>query len=406
MALLGIRMPEAVYPNVVLIIPLNETKVHMLTQDQFRSYFEVAGKRLFFNHAAYSPISKPVVNAVNAYFEQRQVGNPLSWNIAVDHMESLRSNYGQLVGAPAERIAHMPNTVAGINVLANGLEWQPGDHIILYEDEFPSNVMPFLNLQDRGVEVEFIKAPDGRVTVELFEAVMRPQTRLISISSVQYLTGFQADLKKLSDLCHSHNILFSVDAIQSVGIVPTDVIELGIDFMAVGGHKWMMSPLGTGFLYVTEELQSQLKLASRGYMAHVNPMDFGNFEQELTPHAQRFELGAFNAPGMVGAETATGLLLECGIDSIFRHVRKLIGQFEWGLEELPYHVMYDFAENEMSGICMFTHDEKSKNEEIFNLLAEAGVNISLRGGGLRMAPHYYNTLDEVDQLLTLLKDSA
>ncbi|MCF7922676.1 MAG: aminotransferase class V-fold PLP-dependent enzyme [Candidatus Marinimicrobia bacterium] len=378
----------------------------MIAQEQFRSYFDVVGKRLFFNHAAYSPLSRPVVSAINEYFEHRQAGDPLSWSIAEAHMEGLRSNYAKLLGTTSERIAHMTNTVSGVNVLANGLDWQRGDHILLYRDEFPSNVMPFLNLREQGVEVEFITAPDGRVTPELFQAALRPQTRLISISSVQYLTGYRADLKALSELCHSRDITFSVDAIQSVGVIPTDVISSGIDFMAVGGHKWMMSPLGTGFLYLTEELQSKLKLVHRGYMGHINPVDFGNFEQELSPHARRFELGAFNASGMVGAEKATGLLLECGMDSIFRHVRSLINQFVWGLEELPYQIMYQFEEDEQSGICMFSHNDVSRNESIFQKLAESGVNISLRGEGLRFAPHYYNNLDEVDQFLNLLKRHA
>ena len=395
------RSLAVAYPNAVSLHSPNsdEQGKKMITQEQFRSYFDVVGQRLLFNHAAYSPISRPVVNAINGFFEHRQMGNPLSWNIAVDHMEGLRSNYGKLIGAPAGRIAHMVNTVSGINVLANGLDWKSGDHILLYVDEFPANVMPFLNLKDRGVEVEFITAPDGRVTPELFEAALKPQTKLISISSVQYLTGFRADLKILSELCHSRNIIFSVDAIQSVGVVPTDVTSLGIDFMAVGGHKWMMSPLGTGFLYVTEALQARLKLVHRGYMGHVNPMDFGNFEQELTPDARRFELGAFNASGIVGAEKATGLLLECGVENIFRHVRKLISQFEWGLKELPYRIMYEFEADEQSNICMFTHTEVSRNESIFQELSDSGVNISLRGGGLRFAPHYYNTQGEIEQFL-------
>jgi cysteine desulfurase/selenocysteine lyase len=378
----------------------------MITQEQFRSFFSVAGKRLFFNHAAYSPLSKPVVNAMDEFLEHRQMGNPLSWSIAEGHMEGLRENYGKLVGAPASRIAHMANTVSGINVLANGLDWKSGDHILLYVDEFPSNVMPFLNLKDKGVQVEFISAPDGRITPELFEAVLKPQTRLISISSVQYLTGFRADLKAFSQLCHDRNILFSVDAIQSVGVIPTDVIASGVDFMAVGGHKWMMSPLGTGFLYVTEEVQARLKTAQRGYMGHVNPVDFGNFSQDLSPDARRFELGAFNASGMAGAEKATELLLECGLDSIFRHVRKLIGQFEWGLETIAFEKMYKFEDHEQSSISMFSHNDPTKNEAIFRKLSEAGVNISLRGGGLRLAPHYYNTSDEVDKILELLKKTA
>ncbi len=375
----------------------------MITQTQFRSYFDVAGQRLFLNHAAYAPLSRPVVQAINNFFDHRQQGNPSQWSIAEEHMEGLRQNYGQLVGSPSERIALMANTVTGINVLATGLNWQPGDHILLYADEFPANVMPFLNLRERGVEVEFLKQ-DERVTPELFEAAIRPQTRLISVSSVQYLTGYHADLKALAELCHSRDILFSVDAIQSVGVIPTDVLDLGVDFMAVGGHKWMMSPLGTGFLYVTEALQSQLKLTYRGYMGHVNPDDYGNFDQELSPDARRFELGAFNASGIVGAEKATELLLECGLKKIFSHVRKLLNRFETGLHKTSFELMYDFSDTEVSGICMFTHSDTSCNQSVFDELLAARVNISLRGGGLRIAPHYYNTLDEIDQLLAILKE--
>ncbi len=375
----------------------------MITQEQFRAYFDVTGQRLYFNHAAYSPLSRPVVHAMNEYFEHRQMGNPATWGIAEGHMEGLRRNYGELVGAPAERIAHMANTVLGVNVLANGLDWKPGDHILLYADEFPSNVMPFLNLKSQGVEVELLDAPDGRVTAELFESAIKPQTRLISVSSVQYLTGYRADLKALSDLCHSKNILFSVDAIQSIGVIPADVVDLGIDFMAVGGHKWMMSPLGSGFLYVTEELQSRLKSAYRGYMGHVTPMDFGNFEQELSPDARRFELGAFNAPSIVGAEKATELLLASGVESIYSHVRKLIDQFVWGLNELPFKPVYDFTDAEVSGICLFTHEDSEKNQAVFDQLTAQKVNLSLRGGGLRIAPHYYNSQEEVEQLLSLLE---
>ncbi len=378
----------------------------MITQDQFRSHFEVAGQRLFFNHAAYAPLSRPVVQAMNEYFEHRQSGNPAAWNIAEQHMESLRSNYGQLIGAPPERIGIMANTVSGVNVLASGLDWQAGDHILLYIDEFPANVMPFLNLREKGVEVEFLKTVGARVTPELFEDAIRPSTRLISVSSVQYLTGYRTDLKVLAELCHSHDILFSVDAIQSTGVIPTDVISLGVDFMAVGGHKWMMSPLGTGFLYVTEDVQAKLKSVYRGYMGHVNPNDYGNFEQALSPDARRFELGAFNAPSIVGAEKATQLLLDCGLANIHKHVRNLIQQFESGLTETSFEPIYNFSESESSGIYLFTHPDSSKNQAFFDHLTAAKVNLSLRGGGLRIAPHYYNTSEEIDQLLAILKEVA
>ncbi|MCF7823213.1 MAG: aminotransferase class V-fold PLP-dependent enzyme [Candidatus Marinimicrobia bacterium] len=373
-----------------------------ISQKEFRSFFEVTNHRLYFNHAAFSPLSKPVVQAMDAFFDVRQKGDPKSWSVAESHVEGLRENYGKLIGAPASRIAHMSNTVTGVNVLANGLDWHAGDHVLLYADEFPSNVMPFLNMREKGVEIEFLRSIDSRVSVDLFAKAIRPETRLISVSSVQYLTGYYANLKQLSELCQAHNILFSVDAIQSVGIIPVNVIDMGIDFMAVGGHKWMMSPLGTGFLYVTENLQAQLKLAFRGYMGHENPGDYGNFEQKLSTDARRYELGAFNAAAMVGAEKATELLLGCGIEAIYKHVGTLIGHLKDGLRSTPFIPMYDFPEHERSGIFMFTHNDPTQNQTVFEKLTAEGVNISLRGGGIRFSPHYYNSLGEVDELISLL----
>ena len=375
----------------------------MISQTEFRSFFEVAGERLFFNHAAYAPLSRPVIQAMDAFFRHRSQGDPASWSIAEEHVEGLRTNYAKLIHTKPDRISIMQNTVTGINVLASGLDWQVGDHILLYRDEFPSNVMPFLNLQERGVEVEFIHAPGGRLSVECFEAAMKPRTRLISISSVQYLTGYRSDLKAMATLCHEQGALCSVDAIQSVGVIPTDVEDLGIDFMAVGGHKWLMSPLGSGFLYLTEALQARLNPAYRGYMGHSNPADYSNFEQALSPAARRYELGAFNAPSIVGAHKATELLLGCGIQAIHMHVRNLIRQFEWGLTELPFQGLYAFSEAESSGIFMFSHTNQKLNKAVFDYLSSRRVNISLRGNGLRLAPHYYNTIDEIEELLTLLR---
>jgi len=375
---------------------------HMLTQEKFRGFFDVAGERLFLNHAAYAPLSRPVIQAMNAFFDHRRLGNPSAWAIAEEHMEGLRENFGKLINSPSERIALMQNTVTGLNVLASGLTWNRGDHILLYEHEFPSNVMPFLNLREQGVEVEFVKAADHRLLPECFENALRPNTRLVSVSSVQYLTGYRADLKQIAELCHANGTLVSVDGIQSLGVIPEDVMNTEIDFLAVGGHKWLMAPLGAGFLYLTEALQSQLKLGFRGYMGHVNPVDYDNFEQPLSPHARRYELGAFNAPSIVGAQRSTELLLECGIKHIHQHVRSLIHQFEWGLAETEFNAMYSFDELESSGICMFTHQDPNKNKAVFEYLSSKKVNISLRGNGLRLAPHYYNNGAEIDQLLDLL----
>jgi len=376
----------------------------MISQSEFRSHFEALGDRLYFNHAAYAPLSKPVLDTMNQYLEVRQKGDPQTWAVAVEHWDGLREKYARLVGTQASRIAMMGNTVSGINVLATGLQWKAGDHILLYQDEFPANVMPFYNLQKQGVELEFIPATDGRVTADAFESRLRKTTRLISVSSVQYLTGYQADLKAISHLCQQRDIIFSVDAIQSLGVIPTNVDDLGIDFLSAGGHKWMMSPLGAGFLFVTEALQARLEVANRGYMGHVDPEDYGNFDQALSPDARRFEMGAPNAPSIVGADMAVGLLLDCGIENIHAHVRSLLRQLESGLSDTSFRPLYTFDEEESSGIFMFSHEDADRNMEIFKTLTEQKVNISSRGGGLRFAPHYYNSVEEVDRFLNMLSD--
>ncbi len=375
----------------------------MISQEQFRQQFDVNRHRLYFNHAAYAPMSRSVVRAMSDYFQVRLEGEPNAWGYVVERYEGLRSNFASLVNAEPDRVAIVANTVVGINVLATGLDWQAGDRIILYEKEFPANVLPFTNLKGSGVEVDFISDREGRVDVQLFEAALTSRTRLVSISSVQWLTGYRADLKALSELCHARGILLCVDGIQSVGAIPMDVDHSGIDMLVAGGHKWQMSPLGTGLLYLTEELQERLKMGAMGYMGKVDPEDYLNFNQPLSPHARRYEMGAFPAPSIIGAQIATKLLLEAGIENIQSHLRALLHQFRKGLTDIPYRCRYEFDDHESAGILIFGHQDSRRNPEVYDKMVAAGVNLSLRDGWLRLSPHYFINADDVSKLLDILE---
>lgn len=377
-----------------------------MTQAEFRSHFEAAKNRLYFNHAAYSPMSRPVADAMQVYQEKRVAGDADCWPYAIENLEALRKNFAGLVGTQTERIAVVANTVVGINVLATGLDWKPGDRVLIYENEFPANVLPFTNLASKGVEVDFISDVNGRLGPEHLEAALTEHTRVLAISSVQWLTGFRADLKALSEICHSRGILLSVDGIQSVGAFPMDIEEFGIDFLAAGGHKWLMCPMGTGLMYVTEELQERLAVGQMGYWGKVDVEDFLNFEQPLSTKARRFETGCIPSPTIVGARAATDLLLAAGTEVISKHIGGLLKLFRDGIKNLPFGCKYDFTETEEAGILIFGHDDPKRNSQINEQLISHGVDISPRGGWLRLAPHYYNNADDVRNLIGILSSIA
>jgi len=374
-----------------------------LSQSEFRRQFTSVQKRLFFNHAAVSPIPRAAIERIRHFTQLRQEGSPDYWPQVVEMLGNVRRNYAHLVGSIPQRIALVTSTTHGINLLAAGLDWHPGDRILITRGEFPANVLPFRNLAYRGVEVDFLEIPDLAVTPEILEQALTPRTRLFSISAVQFLTGFKADLKALAQVCHQYDVLFAVDGIQGVGVYPFNVEAWGVDFLACGGHKWLFSPLGAGFVYLTEELQSRLHPVFTGLQGLEDPQNFLAYDQPLAESARRFETGAYNALALAGSESSTKLLLASGLESIQKHINALVDYFQELLTETSFAPCYSFPPEHRAGIFYFTHAEKPElNPQVHQYLMEKGVVLSLRGGNLRLSPHYWNTRDEIERLIELL----
>jgi selenocysteine lyase/cysteine desulfurase len=211
-------------------------------------------------------------------------------------------------------------------------------------------------------------------------------------------------LQSFSTLCHAKGIIFCLDAIQSLGAIPMDVTKLGVDFLSAGAYKWMMAPIGTGFLYLTDEMQEMLEVAGLGYMGTQNPEEYKDLDQPLHADARRFEVGAFPTPGVAGARAALDLILNCGIENVQLHIDNLIHRFKTGLEFTEFLPLYSFSKEERSGIFMFTHKDMEKNSEICDNLDARNVNIALRDGVLRFSPHYHNSAEQVDKFLEMLSD--
>lgn len=372
----------------------------MTETENYRHYFPHLSRQIYLNHAAISPVNSRARQAVEEFLSLRMETNIEFWPEALEQKQRLKELIGKLIHASPENIALAPNTSAGLNILALGLDWKPGDRILLNNFEFPANVIPFLNLQQRGVEVDFVSHRDGRLEPEDFEAKIHPCTRLLSISFVEFLNGFRNDLSRFSRLCRERNIIFAVDAIQGVGALQMDVEKMGIDFLAAGGHKWLMWPAGTGFAYISPRIFEQLHPAQAGWLSLQTPWNFFDYRQPFAPDAGRFEPGSFNTMGIVAATASLKMMLEIGPAAIEKRVLENTDYLIGKLQQAGYRLFTDVRLPHRSGIVSFFHP---RAEELFHFLKNNRITVSLREGAIRVSPHFYNNRQDLDQFLDAVK---
>ena len=355
---------------------------------------------IYLNHAAVSPMSNRVRQALEHFMDHRQVANIEFWPNGLEEKQALKADLAKLLHLPAEQFAIVPNTSTGLNILAQGLSWKPGDRILLNNFEFPANVYPFLNLERKGVVVDFVPHRDGRILLEDIEAAIRPETRLLSISFVEFLNGFKNDLYAIGELCKQHNIWFAVDGIQGIGVQTLDVTAAGIDFLAVGGQKWLMWPLGTAFIWISKRLFPHLHPAFLGWLAVEDSWNFFDYRMDLLPDAGRFEPGTMNVMGIIGARAAMQPFLELGIETIEQHLLQLTDYLADELQAMGFSLLSDRSAKHRSQIVTFRTDN---GEALFQALQKHNIRVSLREGNIRVSPHFYNTREEIDQFLQVLK---
>ena len=369
--------------------------------EDYRSLFPITKKMIYLNHAATSPLSTKVIEAIEEHFHQRSTTIVENWDFVLDKIEELRTLLAKLIRTDSSRIALVHNTSHGLNIVASGLEWKEGDEILIPEGEFPANVFPFLNLRRKGVKIKLVPTPSGGLEPETLLSAITPVTKLLSVSFVEFLSGYKTDLKTIGKICQDHGIIFVVDAIQGLGAIPLDVIDCGIDALACGGHKWLMFPQGVGFLYITKELQDKIQQSHLGWMSVENPEDFLNYNQKLSPDARRFECGCLNSAGIIGATVSLAMLLEIGQDIIYQHLISLISRLIEGLEERGFRIFTNKDLEKRSGIVTFYPKDKSKSERLFNFFEENSIGVSIREEMIRISPHFYNTLEEMNLVLDI-----
>jgi selenocysteine lyase/cysteine desulfurase len=384
-----------------------------MTNDQFtnppipnlaelRALFPVTQCYAYLNHAAVAALPTPVVEAMNGYVSKRSLVGSEALGDLDERVEGVRRLAARFVGAHRDEVVFTGSVSHGLNIVAAGLDWQPGDNMLCAETEFPANVYPWTNLRRRGVEVRFVPARDNRIVVDDVAARIDRRTRLLAISFVEFGTGYRNDLDALATLCHERGALLCVDGIQGLGALALDVSRTPVDFLATQAAKWLLGPIGAGFLYVRRGLLTRLDPVMSGWRSVVDPDDYYRYDSPLCDTGARFEPGSPNAVGLLGLEAALELLLAVGLDRIEARILALTDHLIAGLQARGCQITTPIDHRrERSGIVCFRQAANSP-AALAERLCAAGVIISLRGDVIRISPHFYNTEEEVERLLEAL----
>ena len=358
--------------------------------NELRSHFPHVFHQVYLNHAAVSPLSRPVRTAIDEHITEREgagKGSIQNFESVQPIMKRAKRRIADVIGAEVPQVEFVTNTSSALNVLCKGLNWSEGDRVAIPHESFPTNVYPFMNLRTEGVQVDFVPTEEGAYTVEDVAEVLRPETRLLSVSWVHYLSGFRADLQAIGELCRQHDVLFCVDAIQGLGALSLDVGNAGVDFLAAGGHKWLMATQGIGILYCTDELQQRLQPPTGWLHGPVDWEHLDEYEWVFHEDARRFRTGTLNAIGIRALDAALGLYRKVGPETCEEQILHLTERLTEGLEHRGLS-RYGSADPEhASGIVTVAPDAP---EALFEHLQSHDITTALRNRKLRFAPSYYN----------------
>jgi cysteine desulfurase/selenocysteine lyase len=316
-------------------------------------------------------------------------------------VEIFRAEFAEFIGAPAGSIAMTPNTATGITTVARGLPWRAGESVVVPEIEFPSVVLPWRLLEPLGVKVRLVSCPDGRVTPARVFSACDWTTRAVALSWVQFSNGYRADLTAIGDECRRRRILLVVDGMQGVGVLPIDVSALPVDALAGQSYKWLLAPHGVGWLYVRPEVTDRIAPLTAGRRTLTKCADLVGHDFTTHSDARRFESGVPNLQGIVGALSSLRFLRNAGMDTVSTRVAALTARLFNGLLRRGHTMLTPDQGDDRSGIVVFRPCQEDV-ETCQARLAEAGVVSSMRHGGVRLSPHFYNTEDDVDRALAAL----
>jgi selenocysteine lyase/cysteine desulfurase len=370
-----------------------------------RKLFPITGHQTFLAHAGVAPLPRATADTLKQVAEKQTISQE-DENF-LRHVEAIRKVGARLINASSDEVALLGPTSLGLNLVALGLAWAPGDEVVFYPEDYPANVYPWLALEEKGVvPVRLQPARLGELTPELVLSALTPRTRLVALASCHFLSGYRLDYETIGEELQRRGVLFCLDAIQSLGATTIDVRH--VDFLAADSHKWMLGPLGAGIVYVKKRHFQTLRPALVGSWNIRSP---GYVAQDRLDHletAQRYEPGSLNWLALQGMQTSLELILHIGVKQIEARLLDLRGHLEERLVKNGFKV-YGYANrrSNKTGITSVAFEDPEIGRKMYQKLLAGGVQASLRqtrGGTsvLRFSPHFYNTEEELDKAVKIL----
>lgn len=363
--------------------------------------FPIAKEGPFLAHAGVTALPRCVADAVVDY-TRRSCARHQEFGEVLRDVQETRRVCARLIGAHADEIALLGPTSLGLSLFANGIPWREGDEVLCYAADYPANVYPWIELRRRGVSVRYLEPERaGEITPELVERSLGPRTRMVALASCNFLTGHGIDVDAIGKLLRAREVLFSLDAIQTLGAMPVSVEH--VDFLSADAHKWLLGPMAIGIVYVKKERFELLRPTLLGAWNVRSPNYIAQDEIVFPETAMRYEPGVLNVSGIYGMRAAIELLLGYGMDRVSARILELRGLLVSRLFEMGCEMLGPVEGGAATGIVTFSHPRVGA-QQMFDALEKAGVVGSLRFDGagrqyVRLSPHFYNTEGECERAL-------
>lgn len=368
-----------------------------------RALFPVTERAIYLNHAAVSAPPLKTIEAIQSQLKDVSENGSVNFRDWIAVKERARQLLAGMLGARPEQVAFMRNTSDGLSTVANGLDWRPGDNLVTFRNEFPSNIYPWLRVRDSiGVEVRMCEERNGRIDLDELIGLIDARTRLVAISQIQYASGFRADLERLGRAARSHDALLVVDVIQALGVVPIDVETELVDVAAGACHKWLLTPEGVGLLYLSSRARERIQPTLVGWISVPDPEDYSNFEQGWKTGTLPWETGTGPSALLYGLKASLEVLTATGILNIHRHLETLTDYLCEQLRDTDYQVVSSRTPGEKSQIVCIQHTEGLTSMDLYGHLKKRKIITAPRGDRLRISPHFYNTTEDIDELVKAL----
>jgi len=369
-----------------------------------RDAFPVCRSRIFVAHAGVTALPRAAADAVIGYTREC-CENDQEFAEVLVRINQARRVCAEFIGAQPEEIALLGPTSLGLSLFANGLPWREGDEILCYAEDYPANVYPWMELARRGVTVRYLQPEQpGEITPELVEAAITDRTRLAALASCNFLTGYRIDIDAIGRVLRRHGVLFSLDAIQTLGAAPLSVDQ--VDFLSADAHKWMLGPMAIGIVFVRREHFELLRPTLIGAWNVRSPNYIAQPEIAFQATAQRYEPGVLNVAGIHGMRAALDLIAAAGIDRVYDRILALKRALTQPLLAAGFQFLGPLDGPAASGITTFHHPVRDA-AALFRSLEQGKVVASLRFDRagrqyIRLSPHFYNTLDEMARIVEIL----